>query len=86
LLVAKSETVRFQAAWLGKQDLLCVIDTLAEGGRLTRRWTTPGASSESRPVHREHARGGAPGGHPPTRPYPSTGLRGLFSRLLAGGS
>lgn len=43
LLVTKGEQLRFQAAWIGKADIASVVAILAEGGRLTRRWTdSPG--------------------------------------------
>jgi S-DNA-T family DNA segregation ATPase FtsK/SpoIIIE len=51
LLVSKGETVRFQAAWLGPDDLATVVTTLTSGHRMSRRWeeaagcaTTPEAS------------------------------------------
>jgi S-DNA-T family DNA segregation ATPase FtsK/SpoIIIE len=76
LLVAKSEVVRFQAAWLGKKDLSCVIDTLAEGGRLSRRWNTSGASNVAPPQQSHRVRSD----QKPQRP--SSGLRGLLGRLV----
>lgn len=39
LLVAKGESVRFQAAWLGPEDLECVRLVLREGVRGMRRWS-----------------------------------------------
>jgi S-DNA-T family DNA segregation ATPase FtsK/SpoIIIE len=38
LLVAKGAMLRFQAAWLAKEDLERVIVRLVEGGRSSRRW------------------------------------------------
>jgi S-DNA-T family DNA segregation ATPase FtsK/SpoIIIE len=38
LLVAKGDTVRFQAAWLGPSDLTRVLETLVSGRRTSRRW------------------------------------------------
>jgi S-DNA-T family DNA segregation ATPase FtsK/SpoIIIE len=76
LLIAKSEVVRFQAAWLGKADLARVIDTLAEGGRLSRRWSTPGACDVPSPRQRQHA--SAEG----KSIRLATGLRGLLGRLV----
>ncbi len=38
LLVAKGDTVRFQAAWLGPSDLERVLETLISGRRTSRRW------------------------------------------------
>lgn len=63
LLVAKGETIRFQAAWVGKQDLEQIATTLAEGSR-SRRWSVatagaPGTPAEAKleeqpPVSRWH--------------------------------
>jgi S-DNA-T family DNA segregation ATPase FtsK/SpoIIIE len=76
LLVAKSESVRFQAAWLGKADLTCIIDTLSEGGRLSRRWSASGAGKTASPPQPQQVR-------PERRPlHPPTGLRGLLGRLI----
>lgn len=38
LLVTKGEIIRFQAAWIGKEDLSRVTAKLTEGGRVSRRW------------------------------------------------
>jgi S-DNA-T family DNA segregation ATPase FtsK/SpoIIIE len=72
LLVAKGELVRFQAAWLGKDDFERVANTLADGGRLSRRWTiaddtppTPGAQANHAPALSR-----------------SEGWRGLMTRLF----
>jgi S-DNA-T family DNA segregation ATPase FtsK/SpoIIIE len=42
LLVSKGETVRFQAAWMGPNDLNVVLDTLVGGHRTSRRWEDVG--------------------------------------------
>ena len=42
LLVSRGEVVRFQAAWLGPQDLSYVADELRSGARQSRRWTEAG--------------------------------------------
>ena len=38
LLVSKGATVRFQAAWMGPNDLDTVVTTLTGGQRTSRRW------------------------------------------------
>lgn len=38
ILVAKSEMVRFQAAWLGQDDLVYIAARLRQGGRNPTRW------------------------------------------------
>lgn len=57
LLIAKGESVRFQAAWLGPEDLDRVCLVLREGSRGSRRWagnpspapaTAPSAHADSR--------------------------------------
>ncbi len=42
LLVSRGETVRFQAAWMGPNDLNTVLDTLEGGHRTSRRWQATG--------------------------------------------
>jgi DNA segregation ATPase FtsK/SpoIIIE, S-DNA-T family len=42
LLVSKGETVRFQAAWLGPNDLNTVLAALVSGHRTSRRWEDAG--------------------------------------------
>jgi S-DNA-T family DNA segregation ATPase FtsK/SpoIIIE len=42
LLVSKGECVRFQAAWMGPQDLELVVSTLTGGQRTSRRWNKVG--------------------------------------------
>ncbi len=50
LLIAKGESVRFQAAWLGPDDLDHVCLVLREGVRGTRRWSgNPPEPAHSRP-------------------------------------
>lgn len=53
LLVSKGETVRFQAAWMGPNDLNVVLDTLVGGHRTSRRWEdvgeTPTAAETPKP-------------------------------------
>jgi DNA segregation ATPase FtsK/SpoIIIE, S-DNA-T family len=44
LLVSKGETVRFQAAWLGPNDLNTVLAALIGGHRTSRRWEDAGES------------------------------------------
>lgn len=46
LLVAKGESVRFQAAWLGPKDLDLVCDELRQSGRNSRRWSNEGAADD----------------------------------------
>jgi S-DNA-T family DNA segregation ATPase FtsK/SpoIIIE len=41
LLVIKSETVRFQAGWIGPADMRLVIQNLGVGGINSRRWVEP---------------------------------------------
>jgi S-DNA-T family DNA segregation ATPase FtsK/SpoIIIE len=56
LLVSKGATVRFQAAWLGPQDLDKVVATLTGGQRTSRRWKDAAdglpasASAETKPT------------------------------------
>jgi S-DNA-T family DNA segregation ATPase FtsK/SpoIIIE len=51
LLVAKGESVRFQAAWLGPEDLECVRLVLREGVRGIRRWSgNPSNVAHTRPA------------------------------------
>jgi S-DNA-T family DNA segregation ATPase FtsK/SpoIIIE len=56
LLVSKGATVRFQAAWLGPQDLDKVVATLIGGQRTSRRWEDAAdglpasASAETKPA------------------------------------
>lgn len=45
LLVAKGETVRFQAAWLGPSDLDKVLEALVGGHRTSRRWDEMGETA-----------------------------------------
>lgn len=73
LLVAKGETVRFQAAWLGKQDLEQIATTLAEGSR-SRRWSCAPAGEPDSPAADDGE------DQPPTSRW-----RGVV-RLLTGGS
>lgn len=42
LLVARSSPLRFQAAWLGPQDLSIVTHELRSGNRTSRRWQADG--------------------------------------------
>jgi S-DNA-T family DNA segregation ATPase FtsK/SpoIIIE len=54
LLIAKGESVRFQAAWLGPEDLDRVCLVLREGSRGQRRWSgNPSPSPAAAPG--EHA-------------------------------
>jgi DNA segregation ATPase FtsK/SpoIIIE, S-DNA-T family len=73
LLVAKGETVRFQAAWVGKQDLELIATTLAEGCR-SRRWSLAAPDVPDTPSAEE-----------PEQQAPSSRWRGVV-RLLMGGS
>lgn len=50
LLVAKAETVRFQAAWLGPQDLETVLQALAAGPRPGSRWRTADEACQEPPA------------------------------------
>jgi len=47
LLVAKGEVVRFQAAWVGAEDLNKIATKLAESGRTVRRWQPEGEPAGS---------------------------------------
>lgn len=58
LLVSKGETVRFQAAWLGRKDLETVINTLRAGGPVT--WKMPegqGAAARGQTQTQAESRG-----------------------------
>ncbi|MBX3054176.1 MAG: DNA translocase FtsK [Caldilineaceae bacterium] len=46
LLVARGTTVRFQAAWLGPQDLALVSQELRTGRRTSRRWQNEGQADD----------------------------------------
>lgn len=46
LLVAKGAAVRFQAAWIGAEDLRTVRETLADGIRAGQRWGMPLAAGD----------------------------------------
>jgi DNA segregation ATPase FtsK/SpoIIIE-like protein len=59
LLVAKGESVRFQAAWLGPSDFDKVVATLTGGQRTSRRWeegeeTPPQEKSPEKVVNTTH--------------------------------
>jgi len=41
LLIARSEMVRFQSAWIGPQDMVHITDTLRAGGPDSGRWQAP---------------------------------------------
>ena len=58
LLVAGGETVRFQAAWLGKADLETVVVELWQGNRNSRRWGASSPDAGSEPSRQEAARAG----------------------------
>lgn len=70
LLVAKGEVVRFQAAWIGKEDMERVTTKLTEGGRVSRRWI------EEMPVDHQQPAAIA------TQNGQAQGWRGLLSKLL----
>ncbi|RIK43993.1 MAG: DNA translocase FtsK [Chloroflexi bacterium] len=70
LLVAKGETVRFQAAWVGKQDLEQITAVLAEGCR-SRRWSSTPLNGAPAPADD----GGS------EQPSPS-GWRGVVRRFI----
>ncbi len=54
LLVAKGETVRFQAAWIGPRDLAAVESAIHEGGASERQWPDPhAAAQQAHPVQPE---------------------------------
>lgn len=46
LLVARGSVVRFQAAWLGPQDLSTVANELRTGQRRSRRWQNEGQADD----------------------------------------
>jgi S-DNA-T family DNA segregation ATPase FtsK/SpoIIIE len=46
LLVARGETVRFQAAWIGPKDLELVADKLTSGALNSRRWALDGVEDD----------------------------------------
>ena len=46
LLVAKGTSTRFQAAWIGPNDLALVSRALTEGGRKSRRWQLDGDEAD----------------------------------------
>jgi S-DNA-T family DNA segregation ATPase FtsK/SpoIIIE len=46
LLVARGESVRFQAAWLGPKDLDLVSAELKDGARNSRRWSNEGIQDD----------------------------------------
>ncbi len=46
LLVAKGETVRFQAAWIGPRDLAAVENAIHAGGAPERQWPDPHAAAK----------------------------------------
>lgn len=74
LLVAKGEVVRFQAAWLGSEDLARIATKLSEGGRTTRGWQSEGGQPEPT----------SPQPQPPQQqPAAQPAWRGLLERLLA---
>ena len=53
LLVAKGETVRFQAAWIGPRDLAAVESVVNAGGAPESQWPDPHAAKQdqtSQPV------------------------------------
>ncbi|MEZ4861361.1 MAG: DNA translocase FtsK [Caldilineaceae bacterium] len=50
LLIAKGEQVRFQAAWLGPQDLTRIHSKLATGERISRRWNELADSPSAPPA------------------------------------
>ncbi len=69
LLVARSDVVRFQAAWIGPTDLRSVTERLTQGANPTRRWQVAEPSTEGADA-RAH-----------TAP-PAAGKRSFFGRLL----
>lgn len=63
LLVTRGESVRFQAAWLGPEDLHHVCQVLREGVRGMRRWSgSPSDAAHTRPAA---ARSRVSSGQPP---------------------
>ncbi|HRJ43731.1 MAG TPA: DNA translocase FtsK [Caldilineaceae bacterium] len=46
ILVARGSVLRFQAAWLGPQDLSLVANELRNGGRTSRRWQNEGEADD----------------------------------------
>jgi DNA segregation ATPase FtsK/SpoIIIE, S-DNA-T family len=77
LLVAGGETVRFQAAWLGRGDMDVVVSELMQSSRNSRRWnrdSVPDRVTPSEPVTRQRAQ---------SVPAPLAALNRLFGR--AGG-
>jgi S-DNA-T family DNA segregation ATPase FtsK/SpoIIIE len=45
MLISKGEAVRFQAAWLGPNDLNIVLAALVSGQRTSRRWQDAGEAT-----------------------------------------
>ena len=74
LLVAKGEVVRFQAAWLGAEDLAQIAAKLSEGGRTLRRWQ---AEAKKQLPEQTQAK-------PLSQPQPSAqpAWRGLLGRIF----
>lgn len=73
LLVAKGEQVRFQAAWVGPQDLKAISAQLCSGGRTSRRWADLVVEAPAAPA--------APARATPA-PESSSLLKNLVGRLL----
>lgn len=76
LLVARGETVRFQAAWIGPKDLDLVVDKLVSGSLNSRRWALDGVADDlpaPEPVNESVRAGGR--FRSPARP-------GLLQKLL----
>ncbi len=73
LLVAKGEVVRFQAAWLGADDLAEIAAKLCESGRTTRRWQAPAVVPQASPLKAEAQT---------KQPAAQPAWRGLLERFL----
>lgn len=69
ILVARGSLLRFQAAWLGPQDLSLVASELRTGGRTSRRWQNEGKADDLPDVQLPAL--------PPPQPH-----RSLMDRLL----
>jgi DNA segregation ATPase FtsK/SpoIIIE-like protein len=80
LLVAGGEVVRFQAAWLGRNDMEVVVSELWQGSRNSRRWNA-GQAYEPDVQMAE-----SPQRRTPSVPAPLAALTRLFARASSGQS
>jgi S-DNA-T family DNA segregation ATPase FtsK/SpoIIIE len=80
LLVAGGEVVRFQAAWLGRNDMEVVVNELWQGSRNSRRWNA-GQAHEPDVQMAE-----SPQRRTPSVPAPLVALTRFFARGSSGQS